>query len=140
MKVDVERSWQLGRVLHTQAKDCYAGGVLGLLLPGMDEGASYVEGWVLAEIVFEHGWIELPDGTILDPTLVRTQELEKVCYFAGVRYTRSQVEEMYRLTLPWVYRDRQFGRTLPSYVQARDLAFAELLQRQSGQRAKSGSQ
>ena len=92
-----------------------------------------------ADIVFEHGWIELVDGTLLDPTLVRTRDLEKVSSFAGVRYTRSQVEERYHLTLPWVYRDRRFGCTFPSSVQSCDLAFAQLLQRQNGQRVKSRS-
>jgi hypothetical protein len=128
-RIDVERSRRLARVLNVQAKDCYANGVLGLLLPGTDDGEYYVEGWVLTEIVFEHGWIELADGTLLDPTLVRTRDLEKVCYCAGERYTRSQVEAMYHLTLPWVYRDKQFGRSISAYVEVRDTAFAELLQR-----------
>lgn len=67
------------------------------LLPSMPEGTRYVEGWVLIEfgIPVEHAWLELADGTIVDPTLPLTrttdEELEALRYFPAKKFTFSEI-------------------------------------------------
>jgi hypothetical protein len=65
--------------------------------------ASYVEGFARMldhhGFVIEHGWIELPDGTITDSTLP-DRNLE---YHPGVRYTQAEVLGFRKKKPPYVW-------------------------------------
>jgi hypothetical protein len=80
--------------------------------------AVYVEGWVsVPEIKFvqEHGWLELANGTILDPTYVRSSHdhLEnrwrEHLYFPAVRYTLEGLQGVRAHALPCVWKTGGFG-------------------------------
>lgn len=57
-------------------------------------GALYCEGWAVVpslwNIPFEHAWIELPDGRIIDPTWVYEHYDPGTRYLASVKFTREQ--------------------------------------------------
>lgn len=65
-------------------------------------GAHYIEGCAkIALLFFQHGWLELLDGTILDPTRI-TVELEtdhcrEYTYYPMHRYTKEELKG-YRLS------------------------------------------
>lgn len=106
----VEANTNLNRVLserlaeqvEAQPRDCYRNAVMGLLTQPWLEDAVYVEGHARPHdlgIPFEHGWLEMPDGSVVDPTWVLLHDCV-VEYYAGERYTRPQVFERMASDLP----------------------------------------
>jgi hypothetical protein len=85
-----------------------------IAFPGFFDGGSYVEGWMVlcrrqVELV-EHGWCELPDGSIIDPSIVfLAKEHVKAEYFPGVRLSRKEVIELYNTMLPHVRHTGAYG-------------------------------
>jgi hypothetical protein len=61
-------------------------------------GGKFVEGWYVIDledevVVNEHGWCELPDGRIIDPTVVILLPPEQqVYYFPGVERTWQEMQ------------------------------------------------
>lgn len=59
-------------------------------------GARYVEGWVVwddLQVPFEHGWLELPDGTIVDPTPAYCNRTDARTYFGGYHWTATELRD-----------------------------------------------
>ncbi len=104
-------SQEIAAKIAAQPKACWANALTALRSQKQLQGAFYVEGWFLqtAEpLPIEHGWIELADGTIVDPTVVVVDEPYKCFeYFPGVRYTQEDLKWVRVSQLPHVWK---FGR------------------------------
>ena len=122
-QIDYERSLQAARPGWARGKDCYQVAVRSLLRSGDCAAVRYVEGWVVCQFPFEHGWLEL-DELAIDPLLARRSLPEDIWYFPGVRYTRAQVLELDAASLPFVDLQGRFGLTVAEYVAARNAAYA----------------
>ncbi len=113
-------------LIDAQPKACWKNAILALLtLPDL-AGCVYVEGWIISLIVIEHGWLEMPNGDIVDPTLIKGDAK----YFPGVKYTAEQCEEAVSKgkTLPLVYEGNGFGGFRHvGYLTAHNLAFEHFL-------------
>ena len=100
-RVDVEQSRQMGKRVHARNKSCYFNAWKAL---EFFKRARYVEGWCASPpgLVARHAWVELRNGTIVDPTPIYYKEPEGRKYFAGRRYTRSKVIRLMMKT-GWVF-------------------------------------
>ena len=123
----LDRDRSLDLALHLISLDCWeeqccwANAISALRRWGKRKGtAVYVEGWCAVpaiHLVQPHGWIELEDGTILDPTYVYADSSEEVQldyeYYPAVRYQREELKGIrIRSTqkrLPLVERFYGFG-------------------------------
>src|SRR5579884_1016956 len=119
---------ELSRRAHTEVgakkKECWKNAVMALLTVPELAGGTYVEGFVVAKVPIEHGWVETANGTIVDPTLYRG---EATAYFVGVRYTMEECEAAVRAgkSLPLVYEGNGFGGFRhPGYLAAYQAALA----------------
>ncbi len=96
---------------------CWANAVAALRLYHKQLGAVvYVEGWcALPEIdmVQEHGWLELKDGTILDPTYAVPDDEQAVRlhyeYFPALRYRLEELKGVRLRSLPRVWKTGGFS-------------------------------
>jgi hypothetical protein len=100
---DYERSRQIAAQIGCPAGYCYSNAVRALRNRQRFQrhsvnlqGAEYVEGCVQIHgipIPIQHGWLELPDGTILDPTLAAQHDVEReVKYFPLVSYRKEELK------------------------------------------------
>jgi hypothetical protein len=122
-QIDYERSLRVARPGWVRGKECYQVAARTYLRSGEFAAARYVEGWVVCQLPFEHGWLEL-DGLAIDPLLAGRSLQEDIWYFPGVRYTRAQVLERGAASLPFVDLQGRFGLAVVEYVAARDAAYA----------------
>jgi len=94
---------------------------------------KFIEGWLVVElehevVTNEHGWCELPDGTIIDPSILLLVPLEQpVFYFPGVTRSCQEVEAIVReeAWFPHVRFDGKHGEDglgHPAYKVAHDAA------------------
>ena len=99
----------------------------------------YVEGWFVVVlsgeiVVNEHAWCERADGRIIDPSVLLLVEPDcPVFYFAGVKRSCSEVEELVRrnVTFPYVRFDGMHGADglgHPGYRAARTAARDKAIQ------------
>lgn len=97
---DFERSSDIAKI-GCPAGFCYPNAVRALRNRGRFvkhsvnlHGAKYVEGCVKVHgIPLQHGWLELPDGTILDPTRAAIDRVKKEAeYFPLARYSREELK------------------------------------------------
>ena len=112
------------RLRRTRARgNCYgnASHALFELADQMPElkGAVYCEGFVphpkLPLCPIEHGWLELPDGTVCDPTLP-----EATGHVALARYTSKKLGKAIAKTGRWPVTDAaKFRKWLTAYWAAR---------------------
>ncbi len=129
MPLDIPLSKMVAKAVRAKPKECYFNAWRGLsICPALEDGL-YVEGYVYAPkipFVFEHGWIELPDGTVVDPTLYRDLGNE---YFAGLRFTLEQTLAplMERRTLPIFDHYRYNDPALAPFRVAQAAAWAKIL-------------
>jgi hypothetical protein len=71
--LDVTRSIAAAERIPFQKKRCYANALLTMYAYEEYQRGWYVEGFAIPDIrgvriPFEHGWVELPDGRIIDPS------------------------------------------------------------------------
>lgn len=108
MPKDVQLSEAVQKQINARPNECWRNAILALFSTPALEGAVYVEGWCVAFFSFEHGWLELPDGTIIDPTITE----DDMQYFPGVKYTLEELEKRIKkhsLNLPLVRYDFKRG-------------------------------
>jgi hypothetical protein len=91
---DVQLSTTLRNRVGEQPKRCWVAARTALLTcaDALPEGTVYVEGYCrMAEqtVIFEHAWLEIPDGRIVDP-VIPDAEMDAGLYFSGVRYTAAE--------------------------------------------------
>jgi hypothetical protein len=87
--VDLELSRELCEKVRGQDKACFYNAWSAL--PFAPEGSYYVEGYGSGILASMHGWIETPEGTIIDPTPCFHDKNEKrewkTTYFPAKRWT-----------------------------------------------------
>lgn len=96
-RVHLPRSRALSRHVKALNTECYRNAVLALQSDtALDAaGAVYVEGLVVAHrgllSPFEHAWLELPDGTVIDPTPTYCKRgTPPRTYCGAFRWTRDE--------------------------------------------------
>lgn len=108
-----------------QTSQCFRNASLAFTsMPELVDGL-YIEGYAIHGkhgFLLEHGWIELDDGRIVDPTLYTRD----VNYFPGLRFTRRQIEDAMRTSpeLPVFYRFGYGGSNSPEMRKAFAMALA----------------
>lgn len=120
--MDYERSLAIAQKMgwHFTFHRCWENAVQALRLCHKHLGnALYVEGWyacpdmVGAPLVQPHGWLELEDGTILDPPYAMTDhEAGKRFhheYFPVHRYRLEELKGVRCASLPLVYKKHGWG-------------------------------
>ena len=125
---NVELSKKVAKEIDAQKHQCWNNSVMAVyILDDILHGAVYVEGWIVYIVPIEHGWIELTDGTIVDPTI---PEAIDVLYFAGVKYSREEIEtrleENGEIRPPFVYEHGFGGFKCESYLSAYNTAFSHI--------------
>ncbi len=86
-------SRRVAMMVGAENGECFKNAVLGLQLVG--DGATYIEGWAAdtrLPILVAHGWVELSNGRIVDPTPVWHKRGRSSQYFPARRYPRAEVE------------------------------------------------
>src|SRR5688572_28994029 len=91
--VDWEMSRKIAEFVDAEVQGCWKNASLALLAGDEWADYTYVEGICLRVIVFEHGWLEKPDGTVVDPTLILTHDADDwpVTWFPVDRYSREDL-------------------------------------------------
>lgn len=110
------RSLLLAQKMHAQPNTCFENAWHTFILnPEVFALAHFIEGWLVMELgpvvgVVEHGWIELPDGGIIDPSILLIASFtDPVFYAAGVRRTWEETEALEDQIFPHVRFDGVHG-------------------------------
>lgn len=95
-RVDPATSRELATRVDAQVKQSYRNAVMALCGGFAPQGCLYAEGWVITELPLPiaHGWLETPDGGVLDPTLAllhSDEELAPFRYVVARRWSRQLV-------------------------------------------------
>lgn len=108
--LDYDMSLLIALIIRAQPNSCFEN-VLDMFLQYFpDEFAfhgQFVEGWYVVDlsdevVVNEHGWCELPNGNILDPTVTLLVSPEcPVYYFPGVKRSWQEVKALVQNTNAW---------------------------------------
>ena len=132
---DAGESERVGRLIRAIPKNCWQNAVKVVLKLDDYADASYVEGIVCLDgrTQMEHGWVCLPDGTVIDPTLPR----HTGAYFPGLEFRgRSGIEEFQATTqgrackrAPFFFAFGWGGRHSPSINEAWRLSEVYLRER-----------
>lgn len=97
----------------------------------------FVEGWIIFDlehevVLNEHGWCELQDGTIVDPSILFLVDSDQpVYYFPGVTRDWQEVQRLVQEqhTFPYVRFDGKHGKDglgHPIYKAAREAALRKV--------------
>ena len=115
---DLEHSFLAAYHIQAQPYRCWRNAALAVhLLPEVfADGGRYVEGWIVLPrqhhlAIIEHGWCQLADGTIVDPSILLVEQpSQPIFYFAGLTLTPEQVQEQWPgAVLPLVCHSK-YGR------------------------------
>lgn len=114
--VQAAYSWAVAFAIEALPNRCYRNAWNALIqLPDLFVQGHYVEGWVVFEetnrvVVVEQSWCTLPDGLIVDPSLILLLSPGQcVHYFAGMALNRKQTRALEGASLPHVCYDGQYG-------------------------------
>jgi hypothetical protein len=110
-RIDLGESARVSERVAAMNKQCWWNALRGLRsVYRTTPGAAYVEGHAISRfgIIAEHGWIELADGRIVDPTpswheylIDGTETAEQAqVYFPAVRYTVADLKARLRGRTP----------------------------------------
>ncbi len=124
------KSLEIAEQIYVEQKECFQNAIIAFLTLSELQDGCYVEGFAVPDpdmpINSPHGWIELSDSTIIDPTYASYGH-EKCQYFPAVKYTLAQVKRrVYRKSetlLPLALEYEYGGRKLPAYKKAHDESF-----------------
>jgi hypothetical protein len=121
--LDVARSVAAAERISVQKKGCYANALLTMHAYQAYQRGWYVEGFAIPDIQgvrlpLEHGWVELPDGTVIDPSFAALGHRE-VSYFPAIRLPWKRAEKLLvqRAVLPWMLLQRS-RRNRAAYYKA----------------------
>jgi hypothetical protein len=129
---DITRSLAAAQRLPLKPKACFANAVLTMAAYDEFQSGWYVEGFALPTIKnfrlpVEHGWVQLPDGTIIDPTFALLGYTD-VAYFPAIRMRWKRAEKLIlaNARLPYMLSDKSFKtqRTGTAYCKAMTKAYA----------------
>jgi len=94
--LDYERSLAITKKVDIQEKECYSNAVYTLLCCEECENGLYVEGFAFLTdrgMLLEHGWVELTDGSIIDPTLAALGH-RNIEYSPAIKLNYDQAMEL----------------------------------------------
>lgn len=138
--LDSDTSLVLAEIIDAQPNTCFDN-VLDMLklFPQISAYGWFVEGWYVVDladevVVNEHGWYELPNGRILDPTVeILVPSGRPVYYFTGVKRSWKQVRAILRkkgdIWFPYVRAVGTYGNDglkHPTYKAAHDAALQKV--------------
>jgi hypothetical protein len=118
---------------HLKTSRCWHNATACLTLDPSLNNCLYVEGWATTlskkdvargnpPFYLEHGWIETPDGKIIDPTFAGQED--EVHYFAGLKYNVTEVKKFSRKTQERPFYASIYHYDSPEYSAAQDAAMA----------------
>ncbi|GCE09214.1 hypothetical protein [Dictyobacter aurantiacus] len=106
----VDLSLLFARAMRANPNTCFSN-VIDMMVHYLPEAFSaagkLVEGWYVVDledevVINEHGWYALPDGQILDPTVVILVPPDRsVYYFSGVERTYQEVNMILQQKEAW---------------------------------------
>ena len=96
--LDITRSLAAAKRLPMIPKGCYSNALLTMATDEEFQDGWYVEGFALptingTRIPIEHGWLEVPDGKIIDPSFAVLGHTD-VTYFPAIRLRWQRAEKM----------------------------------------------
>jgi hypothetical protein len=126
MSYDYVRSLAIAERVLTIPKCCWANSVRALRRQKGVRGGLYVEGLMeyIPGLLMEHGWIELPDGTIIDTTRAylmkyHGHEPDSRIYYPVQKYTLASLKgvRVAQLPLAWIEMSIFQFEHLPAEIQ-----------------------
>ena len=129
---DVTRSLDVANRIPLKRRACYANALLTIASDEALQTGWYVEGFAIPTIKdirmpVEHGWVQLPDGSIIDPSFAVLGHTE-VAYFPTIRMRWQQAEKLIlkNVQLPSMLSRKSFQslRTRAAYCKAMTKAYA----------------
>lgn len=125
---DVARSLKVAKTIEIEPKACYKNAILAMIYHRELQRGRYVEGFAVltvgaAQLPIEHGWLALPDGRVIDPSLAVLGHTD-VVYFPAITLTAKRVAILIRdeLPLPRMLLHRT-ARNRTAYLKARKAAY-----------------
>ena len=108
MSYDYQRSLFMANQVWTVPKQCWSNAVRALRTRRkVVRGGFYVEGFIefIPRLYIEHGWLELPDGTIIDTTRAYLEkfyghESDDRVYHPVLKYTLADLKGVRGSQLP----------------------------------------
>jgi hypothetical protein len=129
---DVGRSLAVAEAIELEPRACYKNALLAFLTLDELRGGSYVEGFAVPDfgrirLPLEHGWVELADGTVVDPSLAALGHAD-VAFFPAVRLSWQRARRLVaeEAELPYLRShrtDRHRRAYLTAQVKAHEAAF-----------------
>jgi hypothetical protein len=134
--LDVKRSLTIAKEIEAIKRGCWYNAMSAFYIYEDLQSGWYVEGWAIPDktklrMNIEHGWLEQPNGTIIDPTWAILGH-KNVHYFPGIRYTYAEVvaatskfvTKKEKIRLPLISRNGTNPFRQPAYFQAYRDSFA----------------
>ena len=95
---DVTRSLDVANRILLKRRVCYANALLTMASAEALQTGWYVEGFAIPTIKdicmpVEHGWVQLPDGRIIDPSFAVLGHTD-VAYFPAIRLRWQRAEQL----------------------------------------------
>ncbi len=130
--LDITRSLAAANRIPLKKRACYANALLTMASYEEYQNGWYVEGFALPtmkdiRMPVEHGWVQLPDGSIIDPSFAILGHTN-VAYFPAIRMRWKRAEKLIiaNARLPYMlsYKGFKTVRTRAAYTKAMTKAFA----------------
>lgn len=125
--LDIPNSLAIAKTIEIEKRACYKNALLAYLTNKDVRQGWYVEGFAVLEIFgarlpLEHGWIQLPDGRVIDVTSV-TLGHANVAYFPALRLSQRQARKLVDTEQPLpVMLSQRTPRHLAAYRKAQKQA------------------
>lgn len=128
---DIQRSREVANHIIVEKRACYKNALVALLTQDSLARGRYVEGFALPDLggcrlPMEHGWIELPNGTVVDATYV-SMGITDVRYFPVLHLSRQRAARLVErgAMLPVMLNESTPG-SREAYLEAQAAAYHEL--------------
>lgn len=95
---DVTRSLAVADAIPPAPRSCYKNALLAFLALDELRDGRYVEGFAVPDfggfrLPLEHGWVEMVDGAVIDPSLAALGHTD-VAYFPAIRLSRKATRRL----------------------------------------------
>ncbi len=143
---DVTRSLDVANRIPLKRRACFANALLTMAAYDEYQNGWYVEGFAVPtmkdiRMPVEHGWVQLPDGTIIDPTFAVLGHTD-VTYFPAIqmRWNRAEKLILANARLPYMLSEKSFKtlRTRAAYTKSMTKAFAMAFDEDFAKKLKQG--
>jgi hypothetical protein len=105
--VDVTRSLAVAKTIPLKKNACYSNVLLTMLYHKEYQSGWYVEGFAIParesiHILMEHGWLQLTDGSIIDPSFADVGYTQ-VVYFPAIKLRWKRAIKLFLDNTPLPY-------------------------------------